>query len=125
MESMDAFRREELAIAPSETSEPAWICLTWSGRAGDREPRSTLGHFLDAIVERATASGAALELRCQDLSSVNAATIGCIVEMIHRCHAAGLHVAVRYDKGSRWQRLTFEAMRMMIKGAPGFTVEAA
>ena len=122
---MESFRCGELTVSLLETSAPARLYLSWSGRGSDRDPQRTLTPFLQAVLDHALASHASIELRCQGLTYVNAATIGCIVDLVHRCEAAGVDVVVRYDATSRWQKLSFEAMRMLTKRAPRLVVEAS
>lgn len=121
---MDSYRGGDLTITVIEVTEPARCYVSLSGRGNEREPRNTLQPYLRGLVERAVANRAAVELQCQRLAYINSATIGCVVDMIHRCESAAVPVTLRYDRGSGWQRLSFEALRVLVKGAGHLAVEA-
>jgi hypothetical protein len=121
---MDSYRGGDLTITVIEVTEPARFYVSLSGRGNEREPRNTLQPYLRELVDRAVSSRAAIELQCQRLAYINSATIGCVVDMIHRCEAATVPVTLRYDRGSGWQRLSFEALRVLVKGAGQLAVEA-
>jgi hypothetical protein len=67
---------------------------------------------------------AAVELHCQRITYINSATIGCMVDMIHRCESASVPLTLRYDRASGWQRLSFEALKVLVKNAGRLQVEA-
>lgn len=121
---MESYRGGDVAITVVEAREPSRLYLSWSGRGNERDPRTTLGPFLRSVVDRAAEKGAAVELHCQHITYINSATIGCVVDMIHRCEAAAVPLTLRYDRASGWQRLSFEALRVLVKGANRLTVEA-
>jgi hypothetical protein len=122
---MDPYRGGEMTISVFEVAGPPALCLTWKGRGDEREPRKTLQPFLHGVLDRAAAARTPVELHVQQMTFVNSGTIGCIVDLIHRCEAASVPITVRYDKASGWQRLSFEALRVMIKTATRLHVEAA
>jgi hypothetical protein len=121
---MDAYRGGDMAISVVEVDEPPpRLFLNWAGRGNEREPQKTLQPFLRDCVDRAAEKHASVELQCQKVSYINSATIGCMVDMIHRCESAALPVTLKYDRSSGWQRLSFEALKVLVKGAGRLAVE--
>jgi hypothetical protein len=114
-----------MTISVFEVAGPPALCLSWKGRGDEREPRKTLQPYLREIIDHAAKASTPVELHVQQMTYLNSGTIGCIVDLIHKCEAAAIPVTVRYDKSSGWQRLSFEALRMMIKHASKLHVEAA
>jgi hypothetical protein len=120
---MDPYRGADVTITVVEASDPSRFSLSWSGRGTERDPATTLTPFLRSIVERAGESQVAVELQCQALTYINAVTIGCIVDMIRRSASASVPLILRYDQASRWQRMSFETLRVLCKAGGGLTVE--
>jgi len=121
---MDAYRGGDVAITVVESRDPARLYLSFSGRGNERDPRTTLAPFLKDVVDRAAEKQASVELHCQHITYINSATIGCVVDMIHRCESAAVPLTLRYDRAVGWQRLSFEALRVLVKGANRLVVEA-
>jgi hypothetical protein len=120
---MNAYRGGDVAITVIEASGPPKLFVSWRGRGNEREPHQTLGPFLRSVVDRAAESQATIELHCQDITYINAATIGCMVEMIHWCEASQVPVTLRYARASGWQKLSFEALRVLVKNTNQLIVE--
>ena len=116
---MDSYRGGDVAITVIEAQEPPRVFLSWSGRGNEREPRQTLGPFLANVVDRAAEKSAAVELHCQRITYINSATIGCMVDMIHKAESATVPITLRYDRTSGWQRLSFEALKVLVKSPAG------
>jgi hypothetical protein len=112
---MESLTSGELRIDVGETSSPPRVQLFWSGRSREREPRATLLPFFAAVLARAVARGAALELHFRGLDYWSSSTITCVIHLIQDARGQGVKVALLYNPSHKWQKLSFEALRALAK----------
>jgi hypothetical protein len=103
----------DLEIA-AETPGDA-VRLRWAGKSNDRQPAKTVGPYLHTALNEAARSGGALELCFESLQHLNSSTIALIVELVQRARQKGVRLALVYDPRVRWQKLSFEALRVFAK----------
>ncbi|HSD89434.1 MAG TPA: hypothetical protein VLB44_18015 [Kofleriaceae bacterium] len=121
---MEPFRTGDLEVGIVESDDPPRIFLLCVGRSIEREPRPTLGAFLAGVVTHAGTRGANVELRCQQLTYLNSATIACLVEFIRTCAQHSVRLTIQYDATSAWQRSCFNALQVFAKDDRLTLVEA-
>lgn len=89
------------------------------GKSSAREPLDDLRPHFEAWIADAGARGAPLELRFERLDHMNSGTITALIFLIDRCEAQRVLLKLVYAKAKKWQRLSFEALRVFQKeGAP-------
>ncbi len=113
---MDDLKTADLAIAVKEVGEPPTLILSWSGRSADRYPNRVLGPFFGEALDRATALGAAMEMHFHALEHFNSSTITAVIELIQEARARNVRLVIAYDGAVKWQRLSFDAMRVFNRG---------
>lgn len=91
---------------------PELIRLHWRGRSASRRPDDVLGPYLSAVLDEARRSMAGLEMHFEFMEYLNSATVAVLVHFLHRARLAGVGICFTYRPSVRWQRLSFEALRV-------------
>lgn len=94
----------------------AAITVHWLGKSVDRQPSKVLDPYFDALLEEATAASAQVELRFERVEHFNSSTITSLISLVQRARAKKVKLAFVYDKAQKWQRLSFDALRVLGKG---------
>ncbi len=111
---MQTLRAGDLSIAPQ--IHPTHLRLDWQGRSGAREPSIVLVPYFEEACRAAAARQASIEMHFEDLEYFNSSTITALIQGIHLARAAGVRLVLIYRESLRWQRLSFDALRMFIVG---------
>jgi hypothetical protein len=116
---MESFSSGDFQITP--IVEPDVTRLVWTGRGSMRDPRSLLVPYFQQVF---AAARGAVEMHLVGLAACNSATIAAVIDAIRLAREHALPISVVYDGSLRWQRTSFEALRMF--GAQqAFTLRAA
>jgi hypothetical protein len=113
---MDSLKVGDLTIEVVEVESPPAIQLTWKGKSNDRSPRKTLGPFFAEVLGVAQRRRAPVELRFEALEHFNSSTITSVIEVIQGARSRGVPLLISYDRMVTWQKVTFEALRVFVKG---------
>ena len=84
-----------------------------------------LGPFFAEALDRAAEGGAAVEMRFHALEHFNSSTITALIRLIQNARNAGVRLVMVYDQNLKWQRLSFDALRVFEKGDDLFQLKAA
>jgi hypothetical protein len=113
---MEDLKTSDLVIEVREEPSPPTVVLKWLGRSADRYPGRVLGPFFAGVLDRAAESGAAVEMRFHALEHFNSSTITAVIELIQDARARGVRLVIAYDGAVKWQRLSFDALRVFNQG---------
>ena len=113
---MDGLKVGDLAIEVEERDAPPSFQLTWRGKSNDRFPRKTLGPFFTQVLAQAQQRRAPVEMRFGALEHFNSSTISSVIEVIQDARARAVPLVISYDGRRSWQKVTFEALRVFVKG---------
>ncbi|TAK23463.1 MAG: hypothetical protein EPO40_25435 [Myxococcaceae bacterium] len=113
---MNELRTPDLVIEVREEEAPPTLVLSWRGRSADRYPAQVLGPFFAEALERAAALGATVEMRFHALEHFNSSTITAVIELIQDARGCGVRLVIAYDGSVKWQRLSFDALRVFNRG---------
>ena len=108
---MNDFVAGDLTLAVNGTRSDA-IELSWLGRSNDRNPDKLLTPYWDAALIEAAERKVPIELHFQKLQHFNSSTITVIIQFIQEARRRGAHLVVFYDQALKWQKLSFDAMRV-------------
>jgi hypothetical protein len=95
-----------------ERPGPELIRLHWKGRSASLRPDGVLEPYLQQVLEDARQTMSALEMRFELMEYLNSATVAVLVHFLHRARLSGIAVRFTYRPSVRWQRLSFEALRV-------------
>jgi hypothetical protein len=106
----------DLTVAVSELA--GGLRLDWKGKSNAREPAKVLAPFFVEVAKRAATLGAkpAVELHFEALEHFNSSTITALIQFIQTSRARGLQLIIVFDAAQKWQRLSFDALRIFDKG---------
>jgi hypothetical protein len=100
------------------------VC-SWKGKSNDRHPTKLLAPFFDELLATTAASGQAVEMHFEGLEHFNSSTITALIKLIQSARAKGVRVTFVYDQELKWQRLSFDALRVFEKGDGLFELRSA
>lgn len=113
---MESLKTADLTIEVEPVAEPHSLRLVWRGRSADRYPGRVLGPFFTAVLDECAATGASVEMRFHALEHFNSSTITSVIEFIQDSRARNVRLVLAYDGAIKWQRLSFDALRVFNKG---------
>ena len=105
----------DLRIEATEDSMVPSLQLLWKGKSNSRHPSELLGpYFRDALMA-ADARHLPLELHFEKLEHFNSSTITSIIQLIQESRARAVKLILVYDQALKWQKLSFDALRVFAK----------
>lgn len=104
----------ELAIDVADGADRSIVC-TWRGRSVERDPGALLNPYFEQLLDSAHGRGAALEMSFSSLEHFNSSTIATLIRFIQSARGRGVRLVLRYDARLKWQRLSFEALKVLDK----------
>ena len=116
MDSVADLQAGDLTIL---VSEPGCVRLDWKGKSSSRDPAKILGPFFALVARRAAelagAGRPSVEMHFEALEHFNSSTITALIQFIQKSRASGLHLSIVFDAAQKWQRLSFDALRIFDK----------
>jgi hypothetical protein len=113
---MEHLRAGDLFIEAKEAPPGAPLQLIWHGKSNERHPASTLGPFFSRALAEGKARGVPVEMHFQGLDHFNSSTITSVIQLIQDARAGGVRLVIAYNAGLKWQKLSFEALRVFTRG---------
>lgn len=91
------------------------VRLHWLGMSNERQPEKILKPFFATVLQGATEGNKAVELHFEHIERFNSSTILCIIQLIQEARHKNIRLEVVYDPTRKWQRLSFDALRIFDK----------
>ena len=110
---MESLRAGDLKIDIVE--QDASIRLHWLGMSNERQPEKVLKPFFATVLDGAASGNKAVELHFEQIERFNSSTILCIIQLIQEARHRNIRLEVVYDPSRKWQRLSFDALRIFDK----------
>lgn len=110
------FTAGELTIEPKRNAEAAHIGLFWKGKSNDRHPARTVVPYLTDVLSVAKREKASVVLHFETIEHMNSSTITAIIQIIQQARNESVPLVIAYDEGKNWQKLSFEALSVFVKG---------
>jgi hypothetical protein len=113
---MEDLQAGDLTVTVSELAGA--LRLDWKGKSNNREPAKILAPFFAEVAKRAAALGGkpAVEMHFEALEHFNSSTITSLIQFIQTSRSRGLSLIIVFDAAQKWQRLSFDALRIFDKG---------
>lgn len=89
--------------------------LSWGGKSNSRHPGEVLAPYFREVLAQARAHELSVELRFERLEHFNSSTITAIIQLIQDARARGVRLVLVYDQALKWQKLSFDALRVFAK----------
>jgi hypothetical protein len=98
--------------------------LTWRGRSVDQQPAVALKPYLGRVVEAALTRKVPLEVHFEHLEHVNSSTLSVVIRLVQNARQRGVRLTFVYNPASKWQKLSFDALRVFENGDQLFSLRA-
>jgi hypothetical protein len=105
----------DLRIEALEVPAPAAIRLVWKGKSNHRHPHEALAPYFREVLATAGDRKLAIELHFEKLEHFNSSTITSIIQLIQETRARAIRLVLVYDQALKWQKLSFDALRVFAK----------
>ena len=106
----------ELRVEVSPGGEASGIRLTFLGKSNAQQPGEVLQPYLARAIEAAVARSFGLELHFERLEYFNSSTIKVIIRFVQEARQCKVPLLLVHDGALRWQKLSFDALRMFDRG---------
>jgi hypothetical protein len=104
------------ATEPGRAPSAAAVRLSWRGRSAARNPSELLTPFFRTVLEEAASRGAVpVEMHFEALEHFNSSTVAALIHLIQEARSRQVPLVFVYDQSLKWQKLSFDAMRVFIK----------
>ena len=105
----------DLRIEAMEDGVVPSLQLLWKGKSNSRQPSELLGPYFRDVLATAYTRGVPLELHFEKLEHFNSSTITSIIQLIQESRARAVKLILVYDQALKWQKLSFDALRVFAK----------
>lgn len=112
---MDNLKSGALSIDLEPDLTDGVIVAIWRGSAADRQASAVLDPFFARLLDRARKEKLRIEHRFDKLEHFNSSTIGALITFIQDARSLSVPLRLVYSQALKWQRLSFEAMRVFDK----------
>ena len=121
---MEKLAHGDLTIEVEKRDDGALHC-TWRGKSNERNPAEFLRPWFDQLLAAATAGQAAIEMHFEKIEHFNSSTITALIRLIQLCRKSTVRLVMVYDQSLKWQRLSFDALRVFDKNDVLFHLRSA
>lgn len=111
---MENLHAGDLTIEVAVTPEGVFHC-TWKGKSNERNPPEILKPWFDQLLAAVTAKQGTIEMHFENIEHFNSSTITALIRLIQICRKSALKLVMVYDQTLKWQRLSFDALRVFEK----------
>jgi len=105
----------DLRIEAQEDDSAAAVRLLWKGKSNNRHPGEALAPYFRDVLATAGTRKFPLELHFEKLEHFNSSTITSIIQLIQDSRARAIKLVLVYDQALKWQKLSFDALRVFAK----------
>ena len=109
------FEADDLIIEESPDPAPAPLRLMWIGRSGARNPSAVLLPYFEQVLGEAAPTLRPVEMHFQALDHFNSSTVAALIRLIQNARAKKVPLVLIYNQTLKWQKLSFDAMRVFVK----------
>ena len=91
------------------------VQLLWKGKSNNRHPEEALTPYFREVLAAAGTRKVPIELHFEKLEHFNSSTITSIIQLIQDSRAQSIKLVLVYDQALKWQKLSFDALRVFAK----------
>jgi hypothetical protein len=91
------------------------IRFFWKGRSTARNPGELLVPYFQGIFQSAIEGRATVEMHFERMEHFNSSTVGALIYLIQDARGRQIPLVFVYDQKLKWQKLSFDAMRVFVK----------
>jgi hypothetical protein len=120
--TMESLKAGDLTIEVVDA--PPVLHLHWLGMSNERQPEKLLKPFFATVLDAAVKDTKLVELHFERIERFNSSTILCIIQLIQEARHRKVRIGLVYDPTRKWQRLSFDALRIFDKNDGMFELRA-
>lgn len=105
----------DLRIEALEDDVSPSVQLLWRGKSNNRHPGEALTPYFREVLATAIQKKLPIELHFEKLEHFNSSTITSIIQLIQDSRARQVRLILIYDQALKWQKLSFDALRVFAK----------
>lgn len=91
------------------------VQLRWKGKSNHRHPGEALAPYFREVLAAAGTRRLPIELHFEDLEHFTSPTITSIIQLIQESRARSIKLIMIYDRAREWQKLSFDALRVLAR----------
>jgi hypothetical protein len=115
VEAMKGFVAGDLVLVTEQVGAHGPMRVFWRGKSNERNPAQELAGFFATLLDTARQRHAPLEFHFGAIDYVNSSTLTALVQFIEQCRGAAVRLTIVYDRERKWQRMSFDALRVLEK----------
>ena len=105
----------DLRIEALESEASPAVQLLWKGKSNNRHPGEALAPYFREVLATASLRRVPVELHFEQLEHFNSSTITSIIQLIQDSRARSIKLILVYDQALKWQKLSFDALRVFAR----------
>src|SRR5687768_15864668 len=122
---MENLSAGELTIEIADGDPATPIQCIWKGKSADRDPQSYLAPYFRELLVVAAERQVPLEMHFEKLDHFNSSTIAALIRLILSARGRSVKLVFVYDQNLKWQKLSFDALRVFEKADGSFALRPA
>jgi hypothetical protein len=111
---MDNLNAGDLTIQVTISPDAVYSC-TWLGKSNERNPPELLKPWFEKLLASVAERKGSVEMHFEKIDHFNSSTITALIKLIQVCRKSHVRLAMVYDQSLKWQRLSFDALRVFEK----------
>jgi hypothetical protein len=121
---MENLTSGDLTIEVTVSPDNIYSCF-WRGKSNERNPPEILKPWFEQLLATVTAKRGAIEMHFEKIDHFNSSTITALIKLIQVCRKSNVKLVMVYDQSLKWQRLSFDALRVFEKNDDLFQLRSA
>jgi hypothetical protein len=121
---MENLTSGDLTIEVAVTPEGIYSC-TWRGKSNERNPPEILKPWFEKLLASVAERKGSIEMHFEKIDHFNSSTITALIKLIQTCRKGSVKLVMVYDQSLKWQRLSFDALRVFEKNDDLFQLRFA
>jgi hypothetical protein len=113
---MDDFVSGALQVTVADPGDAQVMRYQWTGRSNDRQPGKLLAPYFSRVLADAQERKVVIEMHFERLEHFNSSTITAFIQLIQDARQKAVPLTFVYNQSFKWQRLSFDALRVFVKG---------
>ena len=109
---VDPLRATRLLVTVSPDS--VFSCV-WRGKSNERNPPEILKPWFEKLLGAVSEKKGSIEMHFEKIEHFNSSTITALIKLIQVCRKSNVKLVMVYDQSLKWQRLSFDALRVFEK----------
>jgi hypothetical protein len=113
---MDDFSSGDLQVTAVDPDDLKVMRYQWTGKSSDRQPGKLLAPYFSQVLAEAQKRSVPVEMHFERLEHFNSSTITAFIQLIQDARQKAVPLTFVYNQALKWQRLSFDALRVFVKG---------